>query len=133
MASLVPGARFLFDTEKRRSNGMGRTMIVLLALAIGLAVPGFAAAGSDTAAVLREDDDGVVLLTDDDDDGDGTTTGDTGNTNSGDSLDTTADRSRSRDRSGDNTGEPNRRDRSNSRDRSADNTADHSVGVTTNT
>jgi hypothetical protein len=63
----------------------------------------------------------------DDDDGD-TNTG-----NTGDSLDTTAERSRSRDRSGDKTGGGNGPDRSRSKDRSRDNTNDHSVGVTTNT
>jgi hypothetical protein len=111
---------------------MGRIMIVLLAAALGLAVPGLAAAGSDADAVLREDDEGVVLATADDD-GDDTNTGNT-NTGNRDSLDTTADRSGSRDRSRDNTGNSNgRRERSGSRDRSRDNTADHSVGVTTNT
>jgi hypothetical protein len=112
---------------------MGRTMIVLLATAIGLAVPGLAAAGSEADAVLREDDEGVVLATADDD-GDDTNTGNTNTGNTGgDSLDTTAERSRSLDRSGDKTGGGPEPDRSRSRDKSRDNTADHSVGVTTNT
>ena len=104
---------------------MARTLIVLLGLLIGLALPGLGLAGADEA-VLREDDQGVVLAALDD--GDDTDTG-----NSGDSIDTTAERSRSRDRSGDKTGGGPGPDRSNSRDRSADNTNDHSVGVTTNT
>jgi hypothetical protein len=105
---------------------MARALIVLLSLLVGLTVPGLTLAGADEA-VLREDDEGVVLATVDDDDGD-TNTG-----NTGDSLDTTAERSRSRDRSGDKTGGGNGRDRSRSKDRSRDNTNDHSVGVTTNT
>jgi hypothetical protein len=105
---------------------MARTLIVLLGLLIGLALSGLGLAGADEA-VLREDDQGVVLAALDDD-GDDTDTG-----NSGDSIDTTAERSRSRDRSGDKTGGGPGPDRSNSRDRSADNTNDHSVGVTTNT
>ena len=106
---------------------MARTLIVLLGLLIGLALPGLGLAGADEA-VLREDDQGVVLAALDDD-GDDT---DTGNTGSKDSMDTTADRSRSRDRSGDRTGGGKDPDRSRSKDRSRDNTKDHSVGVTTN-
>jgi hypothetical protein len=112
---------------------MGRTLIVLLTLVVGLAVPGFAVAGNDAEAVLgREDDEVAVLVASDDDDGDDTNTGNTGNSGSKDSNDTTFERSRSLDRSGDNTGNANGPDRSRSRDRSGDNTRDHSRGVTTN-
>ncbi len=114
---------------------MGRTMMVVLALLVGLTMPGMSAAGEDQEARLARDDEegGLVLAGDDDgDDTDTGTTGNTGNTGSKDSLDTTADRSRSKDRSGDKTGERNRPDRSNSLDRSRDNTNDHSVGTTTN-
>ena len=109
---------------------MGRTLIVILVAAVGLAVPGLAAAGSDSDAVLREDEDGVVLVAAADDGGD-TNTGNTGG--SRDSLDTTAERSKSLDKSGDKTGGGQGADRSRSKDRSRDNTNDHSVGVTTNT
>jgi hypothetical protein len=114
---------------------MARALIVLLSLLVGLTVPGLSLAGADEA-VLREDDEGVVLATVDDD-GDDTGNTNTGNTNTGntngDSMDTTAERSRSRDRSGDKTGGGQGADRSRSRDASADNTNDHSIGVTTNT
>jgi hypothetical protein len=84
---------------------MGRTMIVLLALLVGLAVPGLATAGTEGEAVLREDDDGVVLLDDDDDDGgDGTTTGNTGgNSGTGDSNDATNSRHTGVSRDGENS------------------------------
>lgn len=109
---------------------MSRVAIILMALLVALTVPGLSAAGSDAEAVLGREDDGVAVLvaSDDDDDGDDTT-----NTNGTDSIDTTAERSRSLDRSADNTGTSNGQpDRSNSKDRSRDNTKDHSRGTTTN-
>jgi hypothetical protein len=85
---------------------MGRIMIVLLASALGLAVPGLAAAGSDADAVLREDHEGVVLATADDD-GDDTNTGNTGNTGAnsgtGDSNDATGSRHTGVSRDGENS------------------------------
>jgi hypothetical protein len=106
---------------------MGRLGMLMLTLLMALAAPGVASSANDSDAILREDEEGIVLTAEEG--GDDTNTGNTG---SRDSRDTTADRSRSRDRSRDRTGEPNRRDRSASRDRSRDNTRDHSVGVTTN-
>jgi hypothetical protein len=83
---------------------MGRTMIVLLATAIGLAVPGLAAAGSEADAVLREDDEGVVLAASADDDGDDTHTGNTGaNSGTGDSNDATGSRHTGVSRDGENS------------------------------
>jgi hypothetical protein len=119
---------------ERRSK-MSRVAIILMALLVALTVPGLSASGSDAEAVLGREDDGVaVLVAGDDDDGDDTnTTNGTTGTNGTDSIDTTAERSRSLDRSADNTGNPNGQpDRSNSKDRSRDNTKDHSRGVTTN-
>jgi hypothetical protein len=83
---------------------MGRIMIVLLAAASGLAVPGLAAAGSDADAVLRQDDEGVVVATADDDDGDDTNTGNTGaNSGTGDSNDATGSRHTGVSRDGENS------------------------------
>jgi hypothetical protein len=108
---------------------MGRIMIIALAGLVVVTVPGMTAAGEDRDARLaREDDEVALVLSVDDDDDDPAT----GNTGSRDSIDTTADRSRSRDRSGDKTGGGNGLDRSRSVDRSRDNTNDHSVGTTTN-
>jgi hypothetical protein len=110
---------------------MGRIAVLMLALLFALATPGAAFVGAETDAVLREDEEGIVLVSDDGD-RDPFGTGDDTNTGSRDSLDTTRERSASRDRSRDRTGEVNRQDRSASRDRSRDNTRDHSRGVTTN-
>ena len=109
---------------------MGRIMIIALAGLVVVTVPGMTAAGEDRdARLVREDDEvALVLSVDDDDD---TDTGNTGNTGSKGSLDS-ADRSRSKDRSGDKTGEPNRPDRSRSLDRSRDNTTGNSGGTGTN-
>lgn len=112
---------------------MGRIIILVLAGLVAVTVPGMSAAGEDRDARLaREDDQVALVLSVDDDDDDPTDTGNTGTTGSKDSNDTTADRSRSRDRSGDKTGGGNGPDRSRSLDRSRDNTNDHSVGTTTN-
>jgi hypothetical protein len=130
--------RFTSTSRKEEVDRMSRTMVVLLALLVGLTVPGLAVAGGDSEAVLAREEDVADLVAEDDDADDGQTdtdtgnTGNTGNTQSKDSLDTTADRSRSRDRSGDKTGGGKGADRSNSLDRSRDNTADHSRGTTTN-
>jgi hypothetical protein len=111
---------------------VGRIAVLILALLFALATPGSALVGAGSDAVLREDEEGVVQVADDGD-GDRDALGTDGGTNtrSRDSLDTTRERSASRDRSRDRTGEVNRQDRSASRDRSRDNTRDHSRGVTT--
>jgi hypothetical protein len=92
---------------------MGRTMIVLLALLVGLALPGLAAAGADGEAVLREDDDGVAVLVTSDDDGEDTNTG--GNTGAGsgtgDSNDGTNSRHTGVSRDGENSAGDLTRDR----------------------
>jgi hypothetical protein len=112
---------------------MSRIVIVVLAGLVALTLPGLSLAGDDQVARLSRDDEevGLILASDDDDD-DGATTHNTNGTN-GDSVDTTAERSRSRDRSGDKTGGGGAPDRSRSKDASRDNTNDHSIGVTTNT
>ncbi|MGH2547145.1 MAG: hypothetical protein ACRDHH_01215 [Actinomycetota bacterium] len=110
---------------------MGRIIIFVLAGLVAVTVPGMSAAGEDRDARLGRDDDEVDLVLAVDDDDDDTDTGNTGNTGSKGSLDT-ADRSRSKDRSGDKTGEPNRPDRSRSLDRSRDNTTGSSRGTRTN-
>ena len=109
---------------------MGRIMIIALAGLVVVTVPGMTAAGEDRDARLAREDDEVALVLSVDDDDD-TDTGNTGNTGSKGSLDS-ADRSRSKDRSGDKTGEPNRPDRSRSLDRSRDNTTGNSGGTGTN-
>jgi hypothetical protein len=106
---------------------MGRLMIIVLAGLVSLTMPGLAASGEDREARLARDEEEVgLVLVSDDDDGD-----DSGTTGSKDSLDT-ADRSRSKDRSRDKTGERNRPDRSRSLDRSRDSTTGHSGDTTTN-
>jgi hypothetical protein len=111
---------------------MSRIIILVLAGLVALTMPGLSAAGDDQAARLSRDEEEVgFVLVSDDDAGDGTDSGTNGMTGSKDSLDT-ADRSRSKDRSGDKTGERNRPDRSRSLDRSRDSTTGHSPGTTTN-
>lgn len=84
---------------------MGRTMIVLLGLMVGLAIPGLAAAGVDGEAVLGREDDGVaVLVASEDDDGDDTHTGNTGaGSGTGDSNDGTNSRHTGVSRDGENS------------------------------
>lgn len=110
---------------------MSRIIILVLAGLVAVTMPGLSAAGDDHQARLSRDDEEFGLVLAVDDDGDDTDTGNTGNTGSKDSLDT-ADRSRSKDRSRDKTGERNRPDRSRSLDRSRDSTTGHSGGTTTN-
>jgi hypothetical protein len=109
MAALAPLPTFLFDTEIGGGT-MVRTLIVTLATAVGLAVPGIAAASSDADAVLREDEDGVVLVAAaDDDDGQ---TGNTGaNSGTGDSNDATGSRHTGVSRDGENSAGDLTRDR----------------------
>jgi hypothetical protein len=112
---------------RQEEHMIGRMAIVLLAGALGMgAFAGMEIGASNEAVLSREEELSEVTLVSDDDGG-----GDTGNSRSRDSRDTTAERSRSRDRSKDRTGGGRRFDRSRSRDRSADNTRDHSVGFTT--
>jgi hypothetical protein len=89
---------------------MGRMLIVILVAAVGLAVPGLAAAGSDADAVLREDEDGVVLVAAaDDDDGE---TGNTGaGSGTGNSNDATGSRHTGVSRDGENSAGDLTRDR----------------------
>ncbi len=96
---------------------MGRIMTVLLALLVGLAVPGLAAAGADTEAKLgREDDQVVVLVAEGDDDDDNALTGSDGsggNSGTGQSNDATDSRHTSVSRDGENSRGGLTRDRTN--------------------
>jgi hypothetical protein len=104
MAGLSPVATFI-TTSREEVVRMGRTMIVLLGLMVGLAIPGLAAAGADGEAVLGREDDGVaVLVASEDDDGDDTHTGNTGaGSGTGDSNDGTNSRHTGVSRDGENS------------------------------
>ena len=83
---------------------MGRTLIVLLGLVVGLAIPGLAAGAEDRAVLGRENDDVAVLVATADDDGDDTNTGGTtGNSGTGDSNDATNSRRTAVSRDGENS------------------------------
>jgi hypothetical protein len=93
---------------------MGRTVIVLLALVVGLAIPGLAAGSEDRAVLGREDDDVAMLVASADDDGDDTNTGaggTTGNSGTGDSNDATNSRHTGVSRDGENSAGDLTRDR----------------------
>jgi hypothetical protein len=77
---------------------------VLLALLVGLAVPGLASAGAEGEAVLGREDDDVAVLVAMDDDGDDTNTGNTGAASgTGDSNDGTNSRHSGVSRDGENS------------------------------